>query len=149
MSNIWTYILDNLCNLHTTNAILAMDLMFKPFLMSFLTFWQKIVKICSSCLLWSNFFTCRPKKQPNQNQKSSVNINPRFTYNFIKIFWIKNFFCMFVSKKNYLNGFWRFFSIVSFKLMPNIYYTLYQGLALLKTGKPKENNIIYNNPFWR
>ena len=31
MSNVWTYILDNLCNLHTINVILAMNLMFKPF----------------------------------------------------------------------------------------------------------------------
>ena len=40
------------CNLHTNNVILAMYLMFKPFfLITPVTFWQKIIKICSSSQL--------------------------------------------------------------------------------------------------
>ena len=92
MSNVWTYILDNLCNLHTINVILAMNLMFKPlFLMPFFTFWQKIVIFApaASCLFWSNFFTCWSKKQPNQNQNSSFNLKLCFTGKSIKILWTK------------------------------------------------------------
>ena len=87
MSNVWTYILDNLCNLHTINVILAMNLMFKPFFWCHFSLFDKnLSKFASaaSCLFWSNFFTCWSKKQPNQNQNSSFNLKLCFTSNFIK-----------------------------------------------------------------
>ena len=65
MSNVWTYILDNLCNLHTINVILAMNLMFKPFFWCHFSLFDKnLSKFASaaSCLFWSNFFTCWSKK---------------------------------------------------------------------------------------
>ena len=64
-STVWTYILDNLCNLHTINVILAMNLMFKPFFWCHFSLFDKnLSKFASaaSCLFWSNFFTCWSKK---------------------------------------------------------------------------------------
>ena len=39
-----------------------------------------------------------------------------------------------------------FFLLFSFKLMAQF---ISHTLPLLKTAKPKKNNNLYNNPFWR
>ena len=45
MSNVWAYILENLCNLHTINVIFAMDLMFKHFFNAIFHFLTKNCQI--------------------------------------------------------------------------------------------------------
>ena len=142
-ATLWTHILDNFCNLHTSNAVLAMDLVFESFFQChFLLFDEKSknVKISNSCHFWSNFFTCVSKKnnliQIEFNFPSKPTVYMYF-YKNISNFKIMLYVC---EEKSIVKMDTDVFLFsFSFKLMAQY---ISHTSPLFKTAKPKKNSII-------
>ena len=71
---LWTYILDHFCNLHTTNAVLAMDLVFVSFFQCHFTLFTKNRQISFTVVSSGFIFQLKIEKKTPIKISSQVSI---------------------------------------------------------------------------